>query len=276
MADLLLLNAPDIQDIDNNEHMYDRGFSVFEFSLYIEAVSRMTGDSFTRAQVLAMGDKFFESVVFNLSQHGDDYETIDQFLTRCRLNKELSLPKETYDAITDELIRQATLFYVPEEDKAKNIQRAMVTIFKKLSSYTIQFITQANEEDLIFLEINSPGIDEFDAHGYQVNHIKLTTPHIDLYAKGSSIEELEIVNMVHDVDISTNGSLVGLMDSSITIPEFTVKIKPFVEEINLGQVHYGVGNSLQVIEGTPGSTFVGMEFFNALTDEQTLGIKFVN
>lgn len=267
-AELLLSIAPEIDDIQNNVHMYERGFSVFKFGLDIDTIARSTGDSFTRAQVQAMGDKFYESIVFNLSQHGDQFETIDQFLTRCKLNKDLNLTSENFTYLTEELIRQATNFYLPDELKAKNIQRAMISIFKKLSSYTIQFISQANEDDLIVVENNSPGIDEFDATAYVNESVKITIPISEPYSEGKDSREVEMGVAITEVEVNVDIKPITSSSGNLTVPTVTVSAQHFVEDINLGNIHYSFDN--------PNHTFVGMEFFNALTDEQTLGIKFVN
>lgn len=267
-AEKLLEIAPDIDDIQNNVHMYERGFSVFKFGLDIDTIARSTGDSFTRAQVQAMGDKFYESIVFNLSQHENDYETIDTFLTRCKLNKDLDLTNENFIYLTEELIRQATSFYLSDELKDKNIQKAMVSIFKKLSSYTIQFISQANEDDLIVVENNSPGIDEFDASAFVEENIKITLPIDEPYAKGQDEKEIEIGVAVTEVEVNVAIKPITSVNGNLTVPTIKVSIQHFIEDINLGNIHYSFNN--------PNNTFVGMEFFNALTDEQTLGIKFVN
>ena len=267
-AELLLSVAPDIDDIYNNVHMYERGYSVFKFGLDIDTITRSTGDSFTRAQVQAMGDKFYESIVFNLSQHEDTFETIDVFLTRCKLNKDLNLTSENFTYLTEELIRQATNFYLPDELKAKNIQKAMVSIFKKLSSYTIQFISQANEDDLIVVENNSPGIDDFDASAYVDESIKITLPFSEPYAEGKDKREVEMGVAITDVEVNVAIEPITSANGNLTVPTVTVSAQHFIEDINLGNIHYNFSNE--------NNTFVGMEFFNALTDEQTLGIKFVN
>ena len=267
-AELLLSVAPDIDDIYNNVHMYERGYSVFKFGLDIDTIARSTGDSFTRAQVQAMGDKFYESIVFNLSQYEDTFETIDVFLTRCKLNKDLNLTSENFTYLTEELIRQATNFYLPDELKAKNIQKAMVSIFKKLSSYTIQFISQANEDDLIVVENNSPGIDDFDASAYVDESIKITLPFSEPYAEGKDKREVEMGVAITEVEVNVAIEPITSANGNLTVPTVTVSAQHFIEDINLGNIHYNFSNE--------NNTFVGMEFFNALTDEQTLGIKFVN
>ena len=267
-AELLLSVAPDIDDIYNNVHMYERGYSVFKFGLDIDTIARSTGDSFTRAQVQAMGDKFYESIVFNLSQYEDTFETIDVFLTRCKLNKDLNLTSENFTYLTEELIRQATNFYLPDELKAKNIQKAMVSIFKKLSSYTIQFISQANEDDLIVVENNSPGIDDFDASAYVDESIKITLPFSEPYSEGKDKREVEMGVAITDVEVNVAIKPITSANGNLTVPTVTVSAQHFIEDINLGNIHYNFSNE--------NNTFVGMEFFNALTDEQTLGIKFVN
>ena len=267
-AELLLSVAPDIDDIYNNVHMYERGYSVFKFGLDIDTIARSTGDSFTRAQIQAMGDKFYESIVFNLSQYEDTFETIDVFLTRCKLNKDLNLTSENFTYLTEELVRQATNFYLPDELKANNIQKAMVSIFKKLSSYTIQFISQANEDDLIVVENNSPGIDEFDASAYVDESIKITLPFSEPYSEGKDKREVEMGVAITDVDVNVAIKPITSANGNLTVPTVTVSAQHFIEDINLGNIHYNFSNE--------NNTFVGMEFFNALTDEQTLGIKFVN
>lgn len=267
-AELLLSLAPDIDDIYNNVHMYERGYSVFKFGLDIDTIARSTGDSFTRAQVQAMGDKFYESIVFNLSQHEDTFETIDVFLTRCKLNKDLNLTSGNFTYLTEELVRQATNFYLPDELKAKNIQKAMVSIFKKLSSYAIQFVSQANEDDLIVVENNSPGIDDFDASAYVDESIKITLPFSEPYAEGKDKREVEMGVAITDVEVNVAIKPITSANGNLTVPTVTVSAQHFIEDINLGNIHYNFSNE--------NNTFVGMEFFNALTDEQTLGIKFVN
>ena len=275
-AELLLFHAPNIQDINNNEHMYDRGYSVFRFGLMIDTVSRMTGDPFTRAQVQAMGDKFYESVIFNLSQHGNKFETINDFLNRCKLNTNLFLTKENFDSLSQELIKQATSFYVADEHKAKNIQKAMVTIFKKLSSYTIQFIIQANEDDLIVVENNSPGIDEFNAHGTMDTSIKIVLPISEPYAHGTADEDIEISITTNEVDIGMEVKTIDSTSGQLTVPTFSVSVQHFIEDITLGNVHYSGKSTGSIQDPLSRNTFVGIEFFNALTDEQTLSIKFIN
>ena len=283
-AELLLQYAPTIQIIDNNEHMYDRGFSVFNFGLAIDTIARSTGDPFTRAQVQAMGDKFYESVVFNLSQHYDPLkmddkdteETMLQFLNRCKLNTNLFLTKENFDTLSEELIKQATSFYVSDEQKAKNVQKAMVSIFKKLSSYTIQFITQANEDDLIVVENSSPGVDEFNAHGTADMYVKLTPPIIELYTHGTTNEDIEISIVTNEIDIAMDVKAIDSSTGLLTVPLFTVSMQHFIEDINLGNIHYSRSTTSHADDSLSRNTFVGIEFFNALTDEQTLGIKFIN
>ena len=76
---------------------------------------------------------------------------------------------------------------------------------------------------------------------------------------GVAITDVE-VNVAIEPITSANGNL--------TVPTVTVSAQHFIEDINLGNIHYNFSNE--------NNTFVGMEFFNALTDEQTLGIKFVN
>ena len=290
LAEKLLRMAPTIQPIKNSEHMYERGFSVFNFGLYIDALSRTTGDSFTRAQILTMGDRFYESIVFNLSQHFDVFkivdpskneskhvfETIEMFLNRCNLNLDINLNKENFDYFSEEIIRQATSFYVSDENKAKNIQKAMVTIFKKLSSYTIQFINQANEDDLIPFEINSPGIDDYLTIGTCDITDKLILPTQEMFASGFNKEEIEIAITTNEIDINMDIAVMNSNSSSLTVPTLSLSKQKFIENINLGNVHYKASTTGFTEDPLSRNTFVGIEFFNALTDEQTLGIKFIN
>jgi hypothetical protein len=136
--------------------------------------------------------------------------------------------KEALDVMTD-IYRQAT-GYVPDDDKQiGNIQRALIQVFRKLSSYTIQFIGEINDSKIINLSWGSIRAQSNDrklmSSGHQTDtKIEIENLNGKLYGEVSSSDI--------EVDVFKNESHLEFKDE-LKIESSLVQTSASMQQINI-------------------------------------------
>lgn len=105
-----------------------------------------------RAYVQAMNQRIYTDAICQLSPSKETYK---QLFTR--LNFQMTgLEQENYEAIWKEIVRDATGASLSTTKSVKDMQKAMLRIMKQLSSYTVQYLSEINESNIISTDF--PGV----------------------------------------------------------------------------------------------------------------------
>lgn len=120
------------------EHLYDESY-------WHWCLISATEDLYDRAYVESMISQLYEDELVALSPNQISFE---------EWRTSLNLPEFNYDysemiALTKNLFSSATGITVDSTKRLTNIQRALIDLIKQLSSYSVQFIREINESDLL-------------------------------------------------------------------------------------------------------------------------------
>jgi len=100
--------------------------------------------------------RFFEGKLYKIGL--DDTEDYEDWLKLNSLPYNFVLPSDRDKLITD-LFEAATGYYVDETKLLKNIQKAMISMMQQMTSYSIAFHREINEEALAPIKLEPSGVD---------------------------------------------------------------------------------------------------------------------
>ena len=100
--------------------------------------------------------RFFEGKLYKIGL--DDTEDYEDWLKLNSLPYNFVLPSDRDKLIAD-LFEAATGYYVDETKLLKNIQKAMISMMQQMTSYSIAFHREINEEALTPIKLEPSGID---------------------------------------------------------------------------------------------------------------------
>ena len=145
IANFLILNQPNIVNTFSASAFFNMGYNFYENQIAQWRLISRTEDMYKRAFIENMVNKLYKDVLIDIDLEG---KTIEDWLS----SKNLPIYDFSYDdAIKQifEIFKSAVGLNIDETKLMKNIQKAMVSLFLQLSSYTIQFITEINDSNIV-------------------------------------------------------------------------------------------------------------------------------
>jgi hypothetical protein len=179
-------------------------------------------------------------------------------------------PKEALQLIAN-IYSSSTGLVIDNTKILKNIQKAMIAILTQLSSYTVQFLSNINDSDIIPLNWAAVRTGDPNILGLNEDYIESNVYVLDSLAKGKKIFPIEAVSSKDYNNIQTK-SIVKLQvpSCSTVINNAILKLHT---EIYFNSYKVGILYSSYSPTISNNEPFAGMEDYYTLTDEQKKSIK---
>ena len=139
------------------------------------------------------------------------------------------LSKDEWSDIYRELFEQATGVKLNLTDAKAAMQAAMINLFKKLSSYSIQFISDINRTTIKSINWSSLRMGSVERYGEDLKHLQLAI--IKIFSKMSSSKDyrlIELKNMLQSFYITTKLDL-NFIDATINAWQSKPSIKRLLD-----------------------------------------------
>lgn len=252
---------------------------IFNFDVYAQRKIHSDASPDIQSQLRTILSRFYKRDSYRYSSGSDTL--VSTFLANNGMREDLEMTDEQYGDLMDSLMKSSTGYYEDEYTKLSNVQKAMIKVFGILSSYTTKFITDTNEQDIIAVNVNTPGIE---------NKITYTTD-----------VSMDAFVGVDDLELILHGAT-EVFSIEMASPEYTdIHVNDrvlFQMDINNGDVGYfdGMNTDMHVNSmapeqlPTPPSVdvwypdmdetvmeefgVIGYELFEALSEEDKRSLKF--
>lgn len=150
------LQLTGVYGINSVELFNEKGVELFEELKRESFVLGLMDSVTTKGELEHIYSRFFEQKLYEMSLPvGQDFPT---WLRINTLPASFNIPSDRTKLIKD-IFQAATGYYVDETKTLKNIQSAMVSMMKQLTSYSIEYHRDINEESLIPVLTSYPGVD---------------------------------------------------------------------------------------------------------------------
>lgn len=275
--------------------MYSDAKKVFDFHNKALSYVMNIGDSRERSSAHNMLRYFFMNKVHTVSTLGTTgsnsdifpYSSVQQFLDSKGFSTDLDLGAELYEEILEGLLKAASGYYIPEELKIGNIQKAMVAVFKTLCSYTVKFITETNDTKLLPLWASPPLLTNVKAKGFaksngDTSHLfAYVVPGTDDYGgfNHKAVSYLQTVKPSSAAHLSTypkevDGQTFIPSSAKMSILHVTGRVdKPItVGRIDLLGLSATTEYAQRLSDVSDNTFIVGKEFYLSLSDEDKASI----
>lgn len=148
--------------VDTPENLNTWCTYIYNFHRSVELLIATIQDPMHKAFAKNILRSLFDYKVYDirLSAQGYtfDYTTVTEFLNNRGLNTDLDMSPAQYKLVLDEIFKGATGYFVAEETKKSNIQKAMVEVFKTLCSYTVKFVLDSNDRPIVLMPAQGAGV----------------------------------------------------------------------------------------------------------------------
>lgn len=242
---------------------------VFDANEHLVKLTGLQENLYARAMVKNMGLQFYCDKLITLSDH-------DQSFTSWLNEKGLpddDFSSEQYLNIYNQLLTGSTGYSQEAFSYLRNMQNAMISIMKQLTSYSIQYLTKINNFKIKVVQwgvirVSNPKFKNFSNYFLPISNIDI------LKTKMSSKQKV-VLSIKHLISTST------LPIKQTAKYRLEIKVKPRMQPIALvmKSVRYHVTYDLKAkVQGEPAqdyekSAFIGFNNYLSLTDQQKNTIK---
>lgn len=254
-------NFPQLDFIHANSSFFNLGYEIYQESLRHWYMVSRTEDLYERAYVENMILTLFEVKMINLTNTPTD---IGPWLFARNLRPYDYSYKQSEELIVN-IFNAATGLVIDNTKLLKNIQSAMIAIMRTLSSYTVQYINNINDGDIV--PINWAAI--------RLGNLSESGGDTEFIPEGIVIEEIH-ENSTDSVVIESVNNIDQVTDTTVeTIADFEIPLT-IIDNVSANEYLEVPISGLDIEVSYTGydpvisnkSNFVGYEFFVNLTDEQ--------
>ena len=267
IATSLVTGQPKLTQCLSTTAFYEKALAIYNESRRHWFITSAIEDLYKRGQVDGMIHQLYEDEILKLDVSSSN---IAEWL------KSKNLEPYDYDyAQAQELIfnifESSTGYSVDPTKVLKNIQKAMLAILTQLSSYSIQFIREINDSDLIPLNWPASRVGDIRATVGTEADIPLDTKVLEAKARASEVAAIDTgVTKVEAVEYKPATDTVAV-DVPLTVVNYgTVgfECQVPIPSFNLSATYPGYVDAV-----SDQSAYYGKELFMALSDEQKNNIK---
>lgn len=169
-AQLIRDMIPEVGTIVSTETFYDTIHAIWKGALEQLDYASVKGHFIGRGEIETMALAMFMDVGVDLADRPG--QTFSQWLFDRGLESLEDYTRDEYDAVWSELLSRSTGMELNTTMSLAYIQRAMIGVMERLSSYSVQFIREINEEPLKAIPHKwiRPGDSDGEAEG--VGHVR--------------------------------------------------------------------------------------------------------
>ena len=224
------LQIPVVTNIVSNEDFYEQAYKVYKEGVRQWIQVSNEHDIDRRAMLDNMFSRFYKDISYKIPP----FNVNDWIASKSLPSLDYS-DKEAIEVMT-EIFKNATGYFPDDDKQLGNIQRALIEVFRRLSSYTVQFISDINASQVIPLAWSSLRINskqgQMTADGYQ------TDTKIEVQSSVSSLGSLYDSNDIPVDVIRNEPSLIqeAQLNAQVTVQQkssFIQDIKIFIPSFTL-------------------------------------------
>lgn len=218
VAENLISAQPILTECHSVSMFYEMTFQIYKECLHHWYLLADTHDLYERGVMEQMILKLFGSQLRDFSK-GENAE-----VWRVRNNlPEYNYTNEESQLLFKELFERATGYQIDETRNLRNIQKALIDLFETLSSYSIQFIREINDNELILTGMPSLRVGNIRSYIDDETKVKLG---IHFWKPESLIKDK--INIQSQLDESISAVHEMIFDSSYLVANTDIKV--FSEE----------------------------------------------
>ena len=254
-------NFPELASLHSTSSFFDLGKNIFDECLRHWYIISHTEDLYERAYVENISLSLFETKLVDLV---DTPTTVESFLTSRNL-REYDYTYQEAEILVQNIFNAATGLNIDSTKLLKNIQRAMIAIMTKLSSYTVQYITDINDSDILPLNwsaIRLGGlVEDSDEYIYLPEGIYV----VETYDNGQDDLNIESIGNKDEIANTTIEDLENIEINLISSSNETAN-----EDVDLNINKIDINTTYDILDPQVSNktNFVGLEYFNNLSNEQ--------
>ena len=253
-------NFPDLTLTHSTSSFFNLGKNIFDECLRHWYIISHTEDLYERAYVENVALSMFETRLVTLV---DQPTTVESFLTSRNL-REYDYTYKEAEVLIQSIFNAATGLDIDNSKLLKNIQKAMIAIMKTLSSYTVQYITDINDSDIIPLNWSAVRLGNIVEDSGEYIYLPEGVFIVDT---NSNCKDDLIIESIGNNDEIAKTIIQDLEDLSINLIESSNETVVESINININKIDIDVTYDIMDTEVSNKTNFVGLEYFNDLSDE---------
>ena len=253
-------NFPDLTLTHSTSSFFNLGKNIFDECLRHWYIISHTEDLYERVYVENVALSMFETRLVTLV---DQPTTVESFLTSRNL-REYDYTYKEAEVLIQSIFNAATGLDIDNSKLLKNIQKAMIAIMKTLSSYTVQYITDINDSDIIPLNWSAVRLGNIVEDSGEYIYLPEGVFIVDT---NSNCKDDLIIESIGNNDEIAKTIIQDLEDLSINLIESSNETVVESINININKIDIDVTYDIMDTEVSNKTNFVGLEYFNDLSDE---------
>lgn len=253
-------NFPDLTLTHSTSSFFNLGKNIFDECLRHWYIISHTEDLYERVYVENVALSMFETRLVTLV---DQPTTVESFLTSRNL-REYDYTYKEAEVLIQSIFNAATGLDIDNSKLLKNIQKAMIAIMKTLSSYTVQYITDINDSDIIPLNWSAVRLGNIVEDSGEYIYLPEGVFIVDT---NSNCKDDLIIESIGNNDEIAKTIIQDLEDLSINLIESSNETVVESINININKIDIDVTYDILDTEVSNKTNFVGLEYFNDLSDE---------
>lgn len=150
------LSSPGVYGINSVNKFYEIGVKLFNEMKRQGTVTGLMDSVLKKGMLQHIYDRFFEGKLYEIKV--PDSMDFKSWMKLNSLPYEFSLEADRTKLISD-IFQAATGFFIDETKLLKNIQSAMISMMQHLTSYSIAYHREINDESLVTVKLDKAGVD---------------------------------------------------------------------------------------------------------------------
>lgn len=253
-------NFPDLTLTHSTSSFFNLGKNIFDECLRHWYIISHTEDLYERVYVENVALSMFETRLVTLV---DQPTSVESFLISRNL-REYDYTYKEAEVLIQSIFNAATGLDIDNSKLLKNIQKAMIAIMKTLSSYTVQYITDINDSDIIPLNWSAVRLGNIVEDSGEYIYLPEGVFIVDT---NSNCKDDLIIESIGNSDEIAKTIIQDLEDLSINLIESSNETVVKSINININKIDIDVTYDIMDTEVSNKTNFVGLEYFNDLSDE---------
>ncbi len=262
IATVILEQQASITECKSITRFFELSYSIYQQAYYHWFLISSIEDLYERAQVENMVRYLYEDeyLIFSSSQ-----QDMTEWLYARNL-KQFNYSLDQAQELVKNIFTEATGVKIDDTRLLKNIQKAMIDIMRQLSSYSVQYITEINNSNIIPLNWSTIRLGNITNNYYGYQFVETSIRVLDI--KGSVTEEI----YTEEVHGSRIQDITEVYIDTVTIPVTTVSVLDTdeTETVEVTNHSHKIWLSYPEYDETISQyeAYAGKELYLALSDEQ--------
>ncbi len=254
-------NFPDLSLLHSTSSFFDLGKKIFDECLRHWYIISHTEDLYERVYVENVSLSMFEVKLIKLEETPT---SVSSFLSSRNL-REYDYTYQEAQVLIQNIFNSATGLNIDSTKLLKNIQRAMIGIMKTLSSYTVQYITDINDSDIIPLNWSAIRLGNIVEDGEEYIYLPEGVNIVESY---NNCQDDLVIESVGNTDEIANVIIEDLQELDINLIESSNEDVDESIDLNINKIDVEVSYDILDPLVSDKTNFIGLEYFNSLSDEE--------